>query len=124
MKTTHFILGILTGAVVGASTVLLSTPQSGGEFRSTLKSTSLDVRDKVSDVKQQLQQLKNSITLLGKESKEVIPQTIDELKSSVAQWQNETAPIQEQLQAEITSIQQAVEELERTLPKPQKTFTE
>lgn len=118
MKTSHFLLGIATGAIVGASTVLLSTPQSGGELRSSIKSTSIDFRDKLADVKLQLQDLKNSISRLGKQSKEVIPQTIEDLKESIAQWQSETAPIQQHLQAEIASIQQALEELEKTLPKP------
>ena len=34
------------------------------------------------------------------------------------QWKSETAPIQQQLQDEITSIQLAMEELEKILPKP------
>ncbi|QFG00114.1 YtxH domain-containing protein [Psychrobacillus glaciei] len=118
MKTTHFLFGITTGVIVGATTVLLSTPQSGGELRSSLKSTSIDMKDKLSDVKSHIQSLKNSISLLSKESKEVVPATIDDLKISIAQWKSETAPIQQQLQSEINSIQQALEELEKTLPKP------
>lgn len=118
MKATHFLLGIATGAIAGATTVLLSTPQSGGELRSSIKSTSLDFKDKLSDVKLQIQKLKNSVSLLSKETKEVVPDAIDDLKKSFAEWKSETAPIQQLLQTEIHSIQQAIEELEKTLPKP------
>lgn len=121
MKVSNLLLGIATGAIVGASTVLLSTPQSGGELRSSLKSTSLDFKDKLSDVKLQIQDLKNSISKLTKDSKVVVPETIEGLKASITEWKEETGPLQEQLQAEINSIQQAIEELEKTLPTKDET---
>ena len=64
--------------------------------------------------------MKQSISNLTKESKTQVPQTIDELKKSVQKWQTETAPIQENLQNEIASIQMAMEELEKSLAKHQK----
>lgn len=117
MKASHFFLGIAAGTIAGVSAVLLSTPQSGVELRSSLKSTSLDIRNKLSDVKLQLQDLKSSISRLSKQSKEVVPQTVEDLKKSIEQWQLETAPMQQHLQAEISSIQEAIEALEKTLPK-------
>ena len=52
-----------------------------------------------------------------------MPQTIDELKESVQLWQNQTGPIQENLQNEISSIQMAMEELEKSIAKHQKNPT-
>lgn len=124
MKVSQLILGIVAGAIAGASAVLLSTPQSGNELRSSLKSSSLNFREKLSDVKLQLQDVISSIENLTKESKEIIPQTAEDFKTSIAKWQSETAPIQQQLQSEISSIQQALEELEKVLPKPKETINE
>ena len=118
MKVTQFLIGIAAGAVVGASTVLLSTPKSGSEVRSTLKSTSTDFKEKLSDARLKLQDVKISIENLTKDSKEVFPETAESLKESIMQWKSETAPIQQQLQEEISSIQLAMEELEKILPKP------
>jgi gas vesicle protein len=71
-------------------------------------------------VKFQISDLKQSIARLSKEAKTEIPQTIDELKQSVQLWQNQTGPIQENLQNEISSIQMAMEELEKSIAKHQK----
>lgn len=118
MKVSQFLIGIATGAIAGSVSVLLSTPQSGSQLRSSIKTTSLDYKDKLAEVKIKLQDLKSSISRLSKESKEVVPETIQGLKKDITEWKSETTPLQHQLQAEISSIQQAIEELERTLPKP------
>ena len=123
MKIVPLFLGVATGAIAGAAAVLLSTPKSGSEVRISLKSTSNDLRDKLSDIKYQMQDLKNSIGNLTKESKEVIPNAIEEIKADVEQWKNETAPLQAKLQAEISAIQTAIEEMEKTLPKKKETAT-
>lgn len=117
MKVTQCLFGIAVGALASASAVLLSTPKSGREVRSSLKSTLTDYQEQFSDVKIQLQDLKNTLGNLTKESKEVIPETMEAMKESITEWQNETAPIQHQLQAEIISIQLAMEKLEHSLPK-------
>ncbi|MEI4770368.1 YtxH domain-containing protein [Psychrobacillus sp. FJAT-51614] len=118
MKVSQFLIGIATGAIAGSVSVLLSTPQSGSELRSSLKTTSLDYKDKLKEVQIKLQDLKSSISQLSKASKEVVPETIEGFKKDITEWKNETTPLQHQLQAEIQSIQLAIEELEKTLPKP------
>ncbi|QUG42735.1 YtxH domain-containing protein [Psychrobacillus sp. INOP01] len=119
MKLAPLFCGLATGLLVGASTVLMTTPKSGMEVRSSFKASSNDFRDKLSDIKLQLANVKNSINNLTNSSKEVVPGTIEDLKSSIAHWKNETAPIQAHLQAEISSIQEAMAELEKKLPKKQ-----
>lgn len=117
MKLAPLFCGIATGLLVGASTVLMTTPKSGLEVRSSLKSTSNDFRDKLSDIKVQLADVKQAINNLTNSSKEVVPSTIEGIKSSIDQWKTETAPLQEHLQQEIASIQEAMAELESKLPK-------
>jgi len=120
MKASTFIVGLATGVLAGSAAVLFSTPQSGSELRSNVKTVSSDWKEKLSEVKFQINDLKQSIAGLSKEAKTEIPQTIEELKQSVQAWQTETAPIQENLQNEINSIQLAMEELEKSLAKHQK----
>ncbi len=120
MKASTFLVGLGAGLLAGSAAVLFSTPQSGTEMRTNVKNVSTDWKDKLSEVKFQLSDLKQSISNLTKESKTQVPQTIDELKKSVQKWQTETSPIQENLQNEIASIQMAMEELEKSLAKHQK----
>ena len=120
MKASTFFIGLVTGVVAGSAAALFSTPQSGSELRSNVKTASSDWKDKLSEVKFQISDLKQSIARLTKEAKTEVPQTIDELKQSVQMWQNQTGPIQENLQNEISSIQMAMEELEKSIAKHQK----
>lgn len=123
MKASTFFIGLVTGVVAGSAAALFSTPQSGSELRSNVKTASSDWKDKLSEVKFQISDLKQSIARLTKEAKTDVPQTIDELKQSVQLWQNQTGPIQENLQNEISSIQMAMEELEKSIAKHQKNPT-
>jgi gas vesicle protein len=120
MKASTFFVGLVTGVIAGSAAVLFSTPQSGSELRSNVKTVSSDWKEKLSEVKFEISDLKQSIAGLTKEAKTEIPQTIEELKRSVQKWQMETAPMQENLQNEIASIQMAIEELEKSLAKHQK----
>lgn len=123
MKASTFFIGLVTGVVAGSAAALFSTPQSGSELRSNVKTASSDWKDKLSEVKFQISDLKQSIARLTKEAQTEVPQTIDELKQSVQLWQNQTGPIQENLQNEISSIQMAMEELEKSIAKHQKNPT-
>lgn len=120
MKASTFLFGLAAGLFAGSAAVLFSTPQSGSELRTTVKSASSDWKVKLSEVKYQFSDLKQSIAKLTKESKNQVPETVEELKKSVQKWQKETAPIQANLQNEIESIQMAMEELEKSLMKHQK----
>jgi gas vesicle protein len=121
MKASTFFIGLVTGVVAGSAAALFSTPQSGSNLRSNVKTASSDWKEKLSEVKFQISDLKQSIARLTKEAKTEVPQTIDELKQSVQKWQNQTGPIQENLQNEISSIQMAMEELEKSIANHQKT---
>lgn len=121
MKASTFFIGLVTGVVAGSAAALFSTPQSGSNLRSNVKTASSDWKEKLSEVKFQISDLKQSIARLTKEAKTEVPQTIDELKQSVQKWQSQTGPIQENLQNEISSIQIAMEELEKSIAQHQKT---
>ncbi len=56
MKASTFFLGVATGSVAAAVTVLYSTPQSGNELRTSVKSASADMKEKFKDVKVKVDQ--------------------------------------------------------------------
>ncbi|MER2237010.1 MAG: YtxH domain-containing protein, partial [Psychrobacillus sp.] len=93
------------------------TPKSGPEVRENIKAVSADYKDKLSDINDQLRKVKVSIQSLKAESQVMIPRTVKDVKESVEKWQSDTAPLQQQLQNEISSIQTAIDELEQALPK-------
>lgn len=108
MKTSTFLFGLTTGAIGGMVAVLLSTPQSGKEFRASLQTTKEDLQNRIADIKGAIENIKN-------EAQQTIPKVIEESKESFATWQTEAAPIQENLQQEIDSLQSSVEEIEKHL---------
>ncbi|MFS0577222.1 YtxH domain-containing protein [Sporosarcina sp. 179-K 3D1 HS] len=120
MKTSTFLIGLATGAVGAAITVLFSTPQSGSEMRTSVKNASTDIKEKFTDVKEKLDNLKDSLRHLKKEAKETIPETVEEMKDAVSDWQQATLPNRARMEQEIADIQSAIEELERSIAAQQK----
>ena len=58
MKASTFFLGLATGTVAAAITVLYSTPKSGSELRTTVKSASTDLKEMFNDVKVESERFK------------------------------------------------------------------
>lgn len=120
MKASTFFTGLITGLAAGAAATLFSTPQSGKELRTSVKSSSDDWKERLADVKEQVNGLKESINQLKLESKSHIPAAVDGLKQSMQEWQEDTAPAKEHLQLEIMAIQNAIEELQKSISKDKK----
>lgn len=124
MKASNFFIGLATGLATGAAATLFSTPQSGEELRTSVKSASTDWKEKLADLKEQVNQLKESINHLKIEAKTQIPPAMEGLKRSMAEWQEGTAPAKEHLQLEIMAIQNAIEELQKSISKDKKDDSE
>lgn len=120
MKASNFFAGLATGLAAGAAATLFSTPQSGEELRTSVKTASTDWKEKLADVKDQVDKLKESINTLKIEAKTHVPAAMDGLKQSMADWQEGTAPAKEHLQLEILAIQNAIEELQKSISKDKK----
>ena len=120
MKASTFFLGLAAGSVAAAVTVLYSTPQSGSELRTTVKSASSDMKEKLKDVKDKIADLKVSVSHLAKEAKETVPVAVEGIKDSIEQWNLSTEPNKERLEKEIAAIQTAIENLEQSLASHQK----
>jgi gas vesicle protein len=120
MKASTFFLGLATGTVAAAITVLYSTPKSGSEIRTSVKSASTDFKETFGDIKQKVNNLKHSISSLSKEAKETVPGAALGIKQSFENWQHSTEPNRIRLEKELTAIQDALENLEQTIAAHQK----
>ncbi|MEK4026022.1 YtxH domain-containing protein [Sporosarcina sp. FSL W7-1283] len=115
MKASTFFIGLAAGAVTSAITVLYSTPKPGSELRSSVKTASQEMKDKLKDVRGKVADLKDSVTDLTKETKELVPETVEEMKDSVADWKRSTEHNKKRLEKEISAIQIALEDLEKSI---------
>ena len=120
MRASRFFLGLATGLAAGAATALFSAPQSGQEFRTTVKSSSSEWKEYLNELKEKVNGLKESINHLTEEAKSQLPEAVDGLKASLETWTESTAPAKEHLQLEIMAIQNAIEELQNTISKDKK----
>lgn len=117
MKASTFFLGLTTGAIAGAVTVLYSTPKSGSEIRSTV---SADWKENFQELKTKINQLKGSVAYLSKEATNQIPDAVDYVKQSVGTLKSVKSPANEKLQKELESIQETLNQLEYTILSNQK----
>ena len=115
MKASTFLFGLTTGLLGSAAAVLLTTPQSGKELRSTLKTGKNIVNEQVKDLSHHVTNIKNSINNIKSEVKVAVPAVLEDTKSSISVWQEETAPIQQHLQQEISSLQSSVEQIQQQI---------
>ena len=120
MKASTFFLGLTAGTVAAAVTVLFSTPKSGSELRTSVKSASSDMKEMFKDLKGKVDDLKQSISQLKREAKETLPVAVEGIKDSVDNWQQSTEFNKERMEEEIAAIQTALEELEQTIAAQQK----
>jgi len=115
MKAKPFLIGLTTGIIGGAIAVLFSTPQSGQQLRTTLQSNSDSAKEKLQDVKYQLNNVKQSVGTLTNEAKNNIPQIINELKQSITIFSQEIEPTKNNLQQEIEALQNSINEIEKNV---------
>ncbi len=120
MKAKPFLIGLTTGIVGGAIAVLFSTPQSGQQLRANLRANAEITKDKLFDVKQQVDTVKQSVSSLTNEVKNNIPQIINDLKQTISTFTEEIEPSKNNLQQEIEALQNSINEIEKNVAQ----FTE
>lgn len=112
MKASTFFLGLTTGAIAAAVTVLYSTPKSGNEMRQSIKGASSDWNDTFGDLKIKMNDLKESISNF---STEHMPNTVNCLKRSVNQLKGTAKPTEKRLEEELLMIQESLDRLEQSI---------
>ncbi len=112
MKASTFFLGLTTGSIAAAVTVLYSTPKSGNEMRQSLKMTRSDWREAFQELKLKTNQLTDSISNL---STEQLPIAVNRFKKSVDQLKDPTEQTQKRFEEELIAIQESLEKLEQSV---------
>jgi len=120
MKAKPFLFGLVTGIVGGTIAVLFSTPQSGRQLRANLRENAEITKDKLFEVKHQVDNVKQSVNSLTNEVKNNIPQIINELKQTITTFTDEIEPTKNNLQQEIEALQNTISEIEKNVAQ----FTE
>lgn len=120
MKASTFFIGLATGTVAAAITVLYSTPKSGSELRTSVKNASTDLKESFNDVKEKVNKLNGSVANLAKEAKDTVPDAVNGLKQSFEKWQEVTEPNKKRLEKELSAIQDALDSLEKSIIAQQK----
>lgn len=115
MNVKTLFIGLGTGLVVGAGTVLFTTPKSGKELQQSIKDQQLSSNELKEEFKARFQTIKESIDTIKTEVKVNLPKTIESIKGSVAQFQEDSAPNQEKLQTHIADLQQTVETISQEI---------
>lgn len=115
MKAKPFLIGLTAGIVGGTIAVLFSTPQSGQQLRSNLKANTDTTKEKLQDVKWQVNNVKDSVNSLTNEAKNNIPQIINELKQSITTFSTEIEPNKNNLQQEIEALQNSISLIEKNI---------
>ncbi len=107
------VIGLAVGIVGGAATVLLTTPQSGKDVRLTMKSTKDAGQQLNSEFKQRFSSIKDAVLSIKDEVQTTVPSVVEDVKVSVQNWQQETAPIQNRLKGNIDAVSNSASELEQ-----------
>ena len=115
MNVKTLIIGLGTGLAVGAGAVLFTTPKSGKELQQSIKDQQLSSNELKEEFKARFQTIKESIDMIKTEVKVNLPKTIESIKGSVAQFQEDSAPNQEKLQTHIADLQQTVETISQEI---------
>lgn len=115
MKLKSLFLGFLAGGIAAGVTSLLTAPAPGKETQANFKRYKDHLIRDMQDVQQHLSEIKGALTHLSAEGKEGVLTFIEEIKILIKKWKLEIKPHQEQLQAELNSIQNTIKELQSDL---------
>lgn len=115
MKTSSFLLGVVTGAAVAATSVLFTTTKSGHDVRLSIKNQAAVTKNQLNDVKLHAIHVKNSMLTLSNEVKNNMPVIINDLKTTIDSFQKEIEPNLSNLQKDIIEMNHTIGEIEKNL---------
>ncbi|GEK91452.1 YtxH domain-containing protein [Alkalibacterium kapii] len=104
----HFMLGTLSGVVVGGLYGLIKTPRSGKENQEALKNYADETSDHLSVVSDNVNDLKDSINALKKEISFVQNDVMDEMTLIAKEFQHEAEPRLRRIQEKTEKMQTEV----------------
>lgn len=112
MKVKSLVLGFVVGGTVSAAATLLTTPSSGKELRTNLKTQTNEWKEMISQLAQDSVLLKNQIAETSKEGTALIKNLTKEMKKSVEEWKVAVEPHQENIHDYLEQIEVSLKDLE------------
>ena len=113
MKVQTFFTGLAVGVTAGMVAAIMTAPQTGKQLRSNIARNTSIWKDQLVDVKNETNNVKQSIASFSIEAKNNIPQIINELKETVATFKTEIEPDAIKLKQEIDVLQNSISEIEK-----------
>ena len=113
MKVQTFFTGLAIGAAVGMVAAIMTAPQAGKQLRTNIARNTSIWKDQLVDIKNETNNVKQSITSFSIEAKNNIPQIINELKETITTFKTEIEPDALKLKQEIDVLQNSISEIEK-----------
>ena len=92
MKVQTFFTGLAIGVVAGMVAAIMTAPQTGKQLRSNIARNTSIWKDQLVDVKNETNNVKQSITSFSIEAQNNIPSIINELKETITTFKTEIEP--------------------------------
>lgn len=112
MKVKSLLLGFVVGGTVSAAATLLSTPTSGKELRSNLKTQTNEWKEMFAQLAQDSMRLKDQLAETSKEGTALVKNLTKEMKKSVEEWKVAVEPHQDNIHDYLEQIEASLKELE------------
>ncbi len=89
MKAKTFFTGLSIGLFAGIATAIATAPQSGQQLRSIVARNADTFKHQLADIKNETNNVKQSITAFTGEAKNNIPKIINEMKDTITNFKND-----------------------------------
>ncbi|MGM9945239.1 MAG: YtxH domain-containing protein [Lysinibacillus sp.] len=113
MRVQTFFTGLAVGIATGMVAAIMTAPQTGKQLRSNIARNTSVWKEQLVDVKNEANNVKQSITSFSIEAKNNIPQIINELKETITTFKTEIEPDASKLKQEIEILQNSINEIEK-----------
>ncbi len=101
MRAKPFFIGLTAGVIAGITTAIFTTPQTGNQLRMNIATTSKNLKTTMSQLNNQINDIKNGISTLTNEVKITIPQILFDVKNSISQFTQDIQPSSQNLKEEL-----------------------
>lgn len=114
----HFLLGSLSGIILGGIYGLLQTPRSGKENQEHIKTYIDETTYHVQDVADRINDLKSAISQLTQEGKNLQEGFVADVQTLSDEYMNEAEPRLRRIQDQTEKITKDIEEATETIQTP------